>query len=116
MLKLANPISFCLEAYEQLQQEGLKCRVVSLPSWHIFEKQDESYRNHVLPPEITARISVEQAATFGWEKYVGENGRMIGMTTFGASAPLEQLLKKFGFTVDNIVTHAKALGHTPSHR
>lgn len=109
LIGTGSEVSLCLDAYEALSKEGIRARVVSMPSWEIFEMQDVAYRNSVLPPEITARISVEQASTFGWERYVGEKGRMIGMKTFGASAPLKELLKKFGFTVENIVTQAKEL-------
>lgn len=109
LLATGSEVSLCINAYEELMQEGIKCRVVSMPCWEIFEKQDEAYRNSVIPPDVTARISVEQASTFGWERYVGSKGRMIGMKTFGASAPLKELLKKFGFTPDNIVSQAKEL-------
>ncbi len=78
-----------------------------MPSWELFEKQSPEYRQSVLPPAITARISVEQAATFGWSRYVGATGQSIGMETFGASAPLKELQKKFGFTVENVVAAAK---------
>ncbi len=104
-----SEVSLCLNAYEELTKEGVKCRVVSMPSWELFEKQDENYRNSVLPPNVTARISVEQASTFGWERYVGLQGRSIGMHTFGASAPLKELLKKYGFTPENLVKEAKDL-------
>lgn len=109
LLATGSEVSLCLKAYEELTKQGIKCRVVSMPSWHIFEQQDLAYRQSVIPPHVTARISVEQAATFGWEKYVGERGKMIGMTTFGASAPLKELLHKFGFTVENIVSSALEL-------
>jgi transketolase len=109
LLATGSEVSLCLKAYDQLSQEGIKCRVVSMPSWHIFEQQDEAYRNSVLPPDVTARLSVEQASTFGWERYIGIQGRCIGMKTFGASAPLKELLKKFGFTVENVVSQAKEL-------
>ncbi len=109
LIGTGSEVHLCLQAYEKLNEEGIRCRVVSMPSWEIFEKQDESYRNSILPPDITARISVEQASTFGWERYIGLEGRAIGMTTFGASAPLEKLLQKFGFTVENIIQHAKEL-------
>jgi transketolase len=79
-----------------------------MPSWEVFEQQPESYREDVLPPGVTARVSVEQASTFGWERYTGINGTRIGMETFGASAPLKELVKKFGFTVDHVVAAAKA--------
>lgn len=109
LIGTGSEVHLCIEAYEQLTKEGIKCRVVSMPSWEIFEKQDESYKQKVLSSEIAARISVEQASTFGWERYIGEKGRAIGMATFGASAPLQALLKKFGFTVENIVSQAKEL-------
>lgn len=109
LIGTGSEVHLCLAAYEQLIKEGIECRVVSMPSWEIFERQDEAYRELVLPKEVRARISVEQASTFGWERYVGIDGRMIGMTTFGASAPLEALLKKFGFTVDNVIATAKDL-------
>jgi transketolase len=97
----------CVQAHEKLLAEGVKSRVVSMPSWDLFEEQDEAYRHSVLPPQVTARVSVEAAGTFGWHKYVGNTGKTIGMKTFGASAPLKDLSKKFGFTVDGVVTAAK---------
>ncbi len=109
LIGTGSEVALCLQAYEQLTQEGVKCRVVSMPSWEIFEHQEASYRESVLPTKVKARISVEQAATFGWERYVGLEGRMIGMTSFGASAPLKELVKKFGFTVENVVNTAKEL-------
>ncbi len=109
LMGTGSEVSLCLEAYEQLSKEGIKCRVVSMPSWHLFELQDEAYRTSVLPPDVTARIAVEQASTFGWDRYVGPQGKCIGMKTFGASAPLKDVLKKFGFTVEHIVDQAKGL-------
>lgn len=109
LLATGSEVSLCLQAYEKLKPEGIKCRVVSMPSWELFERQDEAYRNSVIPPDVTARLSVEQASTFGWERYVGLQGRSIGMKTFGASAPLKELLKKFGFTVDHVIAQAKEL-------
>ncbi len=109
LIGTGSELSLCIEAYEKLTLEGIKCRVVSMPSWEIFERQTLSYRNQVLPPDVINRISVEQASTFGWERYVGMQGRMVGMTTFGASAPLKELVKKFGFTVDNILKQAREL-------
>jgi transketolase len=97
----------CVEAREKLAAEGIKARVVSMPSWYLFEKQDDSYKESVLPAAITARVSVEMAATFGWDRYVGPKGKMIGMHSFGASAPIKDVMKKFGFTVENIVAAAK---------
>ena len=91
----------------KLLAEGIRSRVVSMPSWDIFEHQTQEYRDSVLPPEVTARVAIEQASTFGWERYVGLSGRVIGMKTFGASAPLKELQKKFGFEPREIVTAAK---------
>jgi transketolase len=97
-----------VDAYEKLKTEGIKARVVSMPSWEIFEQQDDSYKESVLPSDVTARVSVEMGATFGWERYTGSKGRSIGMHRFGASAPLKDLLKYFGFTVDKVVAEAHA--------
>ena len=104
-----SEVHLCVNAYEQLTADGVKARVVSMPSWELFEHQDEDYRNSVLPPDVTARLSVEQASTRGWGHYVGSKGRSIGMHTFGASAPLAALQEKFGFTPEQIVEQAKAL-------
>lgn len=109
LIATGSEVALCIDAYEKLSKEGIKCRVISMPSWELFERQEESYKQAVLPPNVTARISVEQASTFGWERYIGDKGRAIGMKTFGASAPLQQLLKKFGFTVDNIIKTAKEM-------
>ena len=94
-----------------MKAEGIKARVVSMPSWDLFEAQDAGYKESVFPAAVTARVSVEMAATLGWERYVGTKGKMIGMHSFGASAPLKDLLKKFGFLTENVVAAAKqALG------
>ena len=98
-----------MEAHEKLVAEGIQSRVVSMPSWEIFEHQTPEYQDEVLPPQVTARVAVEQASTFGWERYIGRTGRMIGMKTFGASAPLKELQRKFGFEPDHVVTAAKKL-------
>jgi transketolase len=103
-----SEVSLCLEAHEQLKKEKIKSRVVSMPSWELFEQQPVEYRNKVLPPDLLARVSVEQASTFGWERYIGTTGTAIGMTTFGASAPLKELLKKFGFTSQHLISAAKS--------
>jgi transketolase len=108
LMATGSELSLCVEAYEKLKAEGVKARVVSMPSWEIFERQDDNYKESVLPSSITARVSVEMAATLGWERYVGTKGRMIGMHTFGASAPIKDLLKHFGFTVDKVVAEARA--------
>ena len=111
LIGTGSEVGLCIEAYEQLQADGIKARVVSMPSWELFERQSPSYRESVLPPHVTARVAVEQGSTLGWERYVGSRGTMIGMETFGASAPLKALLEKFGFTPDRIVTAAKV--HLP---
>ncbi|MEE8304647.1 MAG: transketolase C-terminal domain-containing protein, partial [Candidatus Tectomicrobia bacterium] len=108
LLASGSEVSLCLQAYEQLQAEGIKARVVSMPSWELFEQQSPEYRERVLPSEVMARVSVEQASTLGWARYVGLSGQSIGMETFGASAPLQALQQKFGFTLDNVVAAAKA--------
>ena len=100
-------VPLCVEAYEKLKPEGVKARVVSLPCWELFAAQDQSYRDSVLPPSIKARVAVEMASTFGWERYVGLEGKVVGMRSFGASAPLKDLLKHFGFTVDAVISAAK---------
>ncbi len=89
--------------------EGIGSRVVSMPSWELFEHQTQEYQDNVLPPHVTARVAVEEASTFGWERYIGTSGRIIGMKTFGASAPLKELQKKFGFEPDKVATAAKEL-------
>ncbi len=108
LMGTGSEVSLCVEAYEKLSAEGVKVRVVSMPSWELFERQDLSYKESVLPSNVTARVSVEMASTFGWERYAGPKGKMIGMHSFGASAPLKDLKKKFGFEADNVVAAAKA--------
>ncbi len=107
LIGTGSEVSLCVSAWEKLSAEGIKARVVSMPSWELFEAQDATYKERVLPTSVTARVSVEMAATFGWERYVGPKGKMIGMHTFGASAPIKALLKKFGFEVENVVAAAK---------
>jgi transketolase len=107
LMGTGSEVSLCVEAYEKLKAEGIQARVVSMPSWDIFEQQDAAYKESVLPSSVTARVSVEMAATFGWERYVGLQGRKIGMHRFGASAPLKDLLKFFGFTADAVVAEAR---------
>ncbi len=102
-----SEVGLCVEAYEKLVAEGVHARVVSLPSWELFEHQTEEYKDEVLPPDVRARVSVEQASTFGWRRYVNSNDAIIGMKTFGASAPLKELTKKFGFTVEAVTDAAK---------
>lgn len=107
LMATGSEVSLCVDAYEKLKTEGVQARVVSMPSWEIFEQQDAAYKESVLPASVTARVSVEMAATFGWERYVGLKGRKIGMHRFGASAPLKDVLKFFGFTVDAVVSEAR---------
>ncbi|HYL92068.1 MAG TPA: transketolase C-terminal domain-containing protein, partial [Alphaproteobacteria bacterium] len=109
LIGTGSEVQLCLAAYEQLTAEGRKVRVVSMPSWELFEQQTPQYRESVLPASVTARLSVEHLSTLGWAKYVGPAGRSLGMTTFGASAPLKDLLKHFGFTIDVVMAAARAL-------
>jgi transketolase len=108
LIASGSEVSLVVDAREKLIAEGIRSRVVSMPSWEIFECQTQEYRDSVLPPDVTARLAVEQASTLGWERYVG-SGRIIGMKTFGASAPLKELQTKFGFEPDRVVTVAKEL-------
>ncbi len=113
LIGTGSEVALCLEAADKLKGEGIKARVVSMPSTEIFDEQNDAYKESVLPAAVTARVSVEMATTFGWERYVGSKGRMVGMHSFGASAPLKDLLKHFGFTADAVVAEArKALGAT----
>jgi transketolase len=107
LIASGSEVSLAIEAYEELLAEGIRSRVVSMPSWEIFEHQTDEYRDTVLPPKVKARVAVEQGSTLGWERYVGCNGYVIGMKTFGASAPLKDLQRKFGFEVDHVVAAAK---------
>jgi transketolase len=106
LMATGSEVYLCVDAYEKLKAEGIRTRLVSMPSWELFEHQDQSYRNHVLPPEVTARVAVEQASGVGWAHYTGATGRIIGMHTFGASAPLKDLQKKFGFSSEAIIQAA----------
>jgi transketolase len=107
LIATGSEVALCVAAHEQLVNEGIRSRVVSLPSWELFDEQPPGYRDSVLPPSIRARVSVEQASILGWEHYIGSAGRAIGMRTFGASAPLKDLQKKFGFDPENVVAAAK---------
>ena len=108
LMGTGSEVSLCCEAHEKLAAEGIHSRVVSMPSWELFEHQSDEYRATVLPPSITARVGVEQASTMGWARYTGLTGAVVGMKTFGASAPLKVLQQEFGFTVENVVKVAKA--------
>ena len=107
LMATGSEVSLCVTAYETLKAEGVRARVVSMPSWDLFERQDEAYRNHVLPPQVTARLAVEEAAELGWDRYVGLAGEVIAMRTFGASAPIKALEDKFGFTPDKVLAAAR---------
>ena len=109
LIATGSEVSVAVDAHEKLIAEGIRSRVVSMPSWDIFDHQTQEYRDQVLPPNVAARIAVEQASTFGWERYVGAKGRVIGMTTFGASAPLKELQRKFGFEPARVTAMAKEL-------
>jgi transketolase len=110
LLATGSEVALCIEAYETLKAEGINARVVSMPSWEMFEhycRDHPEYREQVLPQSVAARVSVEKASTLGWARYVGSSGQSVGMETFGASAPLKELQKKFGFTPEHIVAAAK---------
>jgi transketolase len=107
LMATGSEVYLCIDAYEKLKAEGVRARVVSMPSWDLFEHQGQSYRDEVLPPDVTARVAVEMGSTFGWAHYAGAKGRIIGMRTFGASAPLKDLQKKFGFTSDAVLQAAR---------
>jgi transketolase len=109
LLGTGTELQHCVAAYEKLKAEGIKARVVSMPCWELFDQQDAAYKESVLPAAVTARVSIEMAATLGWDRYVGPKGKIIGMHSFGASAPLKDLLPKFGFGPDFVVTAAKQL-------
>jgi transketolase len=109
LIATGSEVSLCVDAYEKLKAEGIRARVVSLPSWDLFDHQEQSYRDQVLPPEVTTRIAVEMASVLGWERYTGSKGRILGMRSFGASAPLKDLQKKFGFSADAIAQAARDL-------
>jgi transketolase len=109
LLATGSEVQIVREAYQTLTAEGVKARVVSMPSWELFEAQDDAYKASVLPTEVKARVSIEAGVTMGWSKYVGDSGISIGIDHFGASAPYEVLYEKFGLTVEAVVTAAKRL-------
>ncbi|NVJ25519.1 transketolase [Myxococcus sp. AM011] len=108
LIGTGSEVALCMDAHDKLTAEGIKSRVVSLPSWELFEQQPQEYRDSVLPPSVRARVAVEKGAAFGWERWVGFDGGIVAMRSFGASAPIKALQQKFGFTVDNVVKVAKA--------
>ena len=103
LIASGSEVALAADAHEKLTADGVRSRVVSMPSWDIFEDQSQSYRDSVLPPQVTARIAIEQGSTIGWDRYVGSAGKVVGMKTFGASAPLKELQRKFGFEPERIV-------------
>ena len=107
LIGTGSEVQLCLGAYEALTGEGVKARVVSMPSWDLFERQDEAYRNSVLPPQVLARVAVEQGSVIGWDRYAGSSGTIIGMHTFGSSAPIKDLQTKFGFTPEKVLQAAR---------
>jgi transketolase len=109
LLATGSEVSLAMDAHEQLRGEGVRCRVVSMPSWTLFEEQDACYREAVLPPGVTARVAIEQASPLGWDRYVGPRGATVTMHGFGASAPFADLQGAFGFTVDKVVQAARAV-------
>jgi transketolase len=109
LIATGSELQLALRAQEVLTKEGLKIRVVSMPSWELFEEQDEAYRNVVLPPQIKRRLAIEAGVTFGWYKWVTSEGDVIGIDRFGLSAPGEEVLNYFGFTVENVCSKARAL-------
>jgi transketolase len=109
LMATGSEVSLCVEAFEKLKAEGVPARVVSMPSWDLFEAQDETYRNQVLPPEVTVRVAVEAAAALGWDRYVGPFGEVVVMRSFGHSAPIKPLQTEFGFTPDHVLETARGL-------
>jgi transketolase len=109
LIATGSEVHLAVEAQEKLLAEGVKTRVVSMPSWELFERQPEEYRQKVLPPDVTQRVSIEAGVTLGWHRYVGREGEIIGIDHFGASAPGNILLKEFGFTVENVLHRVKSL-------
>ena len=109
LIATGSEVSLALEAHARLAGDGIRSRVVSMPCWELFERQPESYRDTVLPPSVRARVSIEAAAPFGWERYVGLEGAIIGVADFGASAPGPVVMREFGFTPEHVVETAKRL-------
>jgi transketolase len=107
LIATGSEVILAVDAHERLLAAGFRSRVVSMPSWDLFEQQTKEYRDSVLPPSVIARVAVEQASTFGWERYIGSAGRVVGMQTFGASAPLKALQAHYGFEPDHVVAVAR---------
>jgi transketolase len=108
LIASGSEVQLCVTVYEELKRGGIAARVVSMPSWELFERQDEGYRNAVLPPNVTARVAVEMGAVIGWDRYAGPTGTILGMHSFGASGQIGDVLRKFGFVPDKVLQAAKA--------
>jgi transketolase len=107
LMATGSEVSMCVAAHERLKSEGIGARVISMPSWELFEHQDQAYKDSVIPPDVIARVAVEKGSILGWTRYTGLRGHIIGMRTFGASAPLKELQRKYGFMPENIVAAAR---------
>ena len=107
LIGTGSELQLAVEAQEKLAAEGVKARVVSMPCWDLFEEQSAEYKESVLPGAVRARVAVEAGRSLGWERYVGLDGRIVGQDQFGASAPAKDVFKHFGFTVENVVAHAR---------
>jgi len=107
IMATGSEVAVALEAADLLSGEGVNARVVSMPSWELFEKQDAAYQNEILPPAVTARVSVEAGITLGWQRWIGSGGASVGIDRFGASAPAEELFERFGFTAENVAEHVR---------
>ena len=107
LIASGSEVQLCVAAYERLKREGIGARVVSMPSWELFEQQDRGYRDDILPPSVTARVTVEAGAVIGWDRYAGPDGAIIGMHSFGESAPGTDVMRKFGFVADKVLQAAK---------
>ena len=114
LIATGSEVSLALSARDELAAEGIRARVVSMPCWELFDRQPQAYRDDVLPPAVKARVAIEEASTLGWDRYVGDGGAVVGMHTFGASAPLKELVKKFGFTPDAMTEVARAVTAAPT--
>jgi len=107
LMASGSEVALCMTAFERLSADGVKARVVSMPSWELFERQDQQYRDSVLPPDVKARVAVEAGIKLGWDRYVGSDGAIVGMESFGASAPIQDVMGHFGFTPENVIAVAK---------
>jgi transketolase len=107
LIGCGSEVSLCVQASERLSAEGIKTRVVSMPAWELFDEQDQQYQESVLPSSVTARVTVEEASPIGWERYAGRDGAVLGMRTFGMSAPMKIVAEHFGFTPDHVAATAK---------